>query len=162
MTPAQLEIRAAAYLCAALLFIALGVRLGMHHVQAQWNIDKLAQSSAIEAQQQKILEVTQQRDALQNQVEQSHAQIIASGTALVGNVSTSLRAVEAALRSGPLSATVVHTGAVQNAINGAAIPSELAAAIGRTNAAIEDVAAACVKVDADRTAIIQLEPKAAP
>lgn len=158
MTPTQLEIRAAAYLCAALLFIGLGVAAGMHHVQAQWNVEKLSQASAIEAQQQKIIEVTKQRDALQTQVEQSHAQILANGTALVGGVSTSLRAVEAALRSGPLSAAMVHTGAVQNAVNGAAIPSELASAIGRTNLAIESLAAACVKVDADRTAIIQLEP----
>lgn len=159
MTPIQLEIRAGAYALAALILIGFGVVLGMHHVQAQWNIDKLAQNKVVETQQQKIIEVTQQRDALQTQVEQSHAQIIANGTALVGSVSNSLRAVEAAIRTGPLSAAMVNTGAVQNAINGAAIPSELASAIGRVNLAIEGIAAACVKVDADRTAIIQLEPK---
>lgn len=159
MTPTQLEIRAGAYVLAALLFIGLGVKIGMHHVQAQWNVEKLAQAGAVEEQQRNIIEVTKQRDALQTQVEQSHAQILANGTALVGGVSSSLRAVEAALRSGPLSAAMVHTGAVQNAVNGAAIPSELASAIGRTNLAIESLAAACVKVDADRTAIIQLEPK---
>lgn len=155
------EIRAIAYAVVAAVLVTVGGWVGFKYEQAQWNIDKVAQSSALTAQQSKIIELQQQRDTLQNQVEISHAQIIANGAALVSGVTTSLRAVESAVRSRPVSTPVVNTGAVQNALASAGINQGIADAIGRVDASIEKLATACVNVDADRTAIIGLEPKPA-
>jgi hypothetical protein len=154
-----LEIRAIAYAVFAAAMVACGVWLGMHHVQAQWNIDKLAQDKALQAQEANVIAVSKQRDDLQQQVGQAHEQIVANGTALTNSLDNSVRAVEAAVRSGALSGAVVNTGGVQNALAGAAIDPELAAAVGRLNSAISSLATACVQVDADRTSILSLEPK---
>jgi hypothetical protein len=156
---APLELRAIAYAVVSLVLIGLGVAIGAFHVQAKWNIDKLNQDKALQSQQAEVIRVTQERDALQIKVGESHVQILASGSALVGGVSDRLLALESAIRSGALRPSVVNTGGVQNALAGSGIPSELAAGIGRLNAAITSLAAECVHVDADRSAILSLEPK---
>lgn len=157
MTP--LELRAIAYAVSALVFIAAGVWLGSFHVQAKWNIDKLAQDKAIESQQAAIIDMTRQRDALQLQVGQAHDQIVQNGATLTAGVTSRLQSLETAIRSGPLRGSVVNTSGVQGALAGSSLNPELTTAIGRVNAAIASLSTACIQVDADRTSILSLEPK---
>lgn len=157
MTP--LELRAIAYAVVSVVLLAAGAWLGAFHVQAKWNIDKLAQDAAIQAQQSAVLKLTAERDALQAQVGQAHEQILANGSALVGGVSTRLQSLEAEIRSGGMRAAMVNTGGVQTALAGSGIDPGVANAIGRINDAITTLASECVHVDADRTSILSLEPK---
>jgi hypothetical protein len=157
MTP--LELRAIAYAVTAFIFVGLGVWIGAYHVQAKWNIDKLAQDKALQEQQAAVIALTLERDQLKTQVSKDHEQIIATGTGLVVGVSDSLHRLETALHSRTVPGAVVNTTGVQNAVTSAGIDPELATAIGRVNEAITSLAGACIHVDADRTAIIALEPK---
>lgn len=157
MTP--LELRAIAYAVVCAVLVGAGAWVGAFHVQAKWNIDKLAQDKVVQSQQAEVIRVTQERDALQIKVGESHVEIVASGSALVGGVSDRLRSLETAIRGGALRPAMVDTGGVQNALTGSGIPDELAKGIGRLNAAITNLASECVHVDADRTAILSLEPK---
>ena len=152
------EIRAILYTAAALLFLLLGVRLGMHHVQAQWNIDKLAQAQLIAEREASIIELAKQRDALQSQVGAAHEQIIQNGGMLVAGVTDGLRKLEAAVRTSTVPRPVANPGGVQGTVAGAVGPDGGTASLDRFNAAIAKLSADCVRVDADRTAIISLEP----
>ncbi len=154
-----LELRAIAYAISAAMMIAAGVWLGMHHVQAQWNIDKLAQDKAVLAQQAAVIALTKQRDDLQQQVGQAHEQILSNGSALADSLNNSVRAVEAAVRRGNMPSTMVNTSGVQTALAGAALDPGIAASLGSINSAINSLTAACIHVDADRTSILSLEPK---
>ena len=153
-----LEIRIVGYGALVLALILGGAYLGARHVQAKWNVDTIARDQALQKQQDLVIDFQKQRDALQVQVDQSHAQIIATGQSLVDGVSNSLRGVEAALRSRSVPAAVANPGAVQNGKPGADGHSDFNSAFESVAAAIKDLAAECVKVDADRTSILSLEP----
>ncbi len=158
MNPA--EIRAIFYAVVSLAMIALGIGLGMHHVQAQWNVDKLSQADALRKQEESIIDLTKQRDDLQNQVGASHAQILANGATLSSGLTDSVRAIEAALRSRPVPGAVGNSSGLQVSIPSSGVDPKLAAAVDGVNRAISSLADSCIKVDADRTSILALEPKA--
>jgi hypothetical protein len=157
MNPA--EIRAIFYAVIALVLLNGGAYIGFKIEAARWNVDKLAQAAALEKQQQSIIDLQKQRDALAAQVETSHEQIIANGNALTAGITSRLQSIEATVRSGSVSAAVVNSAAIQNALRGSGINDGLANAISRVGASVEKLAAACNAVDADRTSIIALEPK---
>ena len=157
MTP--LELRAIAYAIVVAILVGGGAWLGAYHVQSKWDIATLAQDKAIQQQQADIIALTKQRDALQQQVGQAHEQIISNGISLTDGLTARLQSLEAAVRASALRPSVVNTGGVQTALASAGLDPELAKAIGRVNDAIASFSAACVKVDADRTSILSLEPK---
>src|SRR5271166_4527256 len=94
-----IEIRAIAYAVVAAIVFALGVRAGMVHVQAQWNIDKLAQAATLTKAQGDLAAALADRVQLQATVAKQNDDLKAKSDALVGAVSNSVRNVEAALRA---------------------------------------------------------------
>lgn len=158
MNPA--EIRLAFYAVLVLVLVAVGFYFGDRHVTAQWNAAKVAQDKALQTQQQQVIDLQKQRDQLQQQVEQSHAQLLANGKSLSDSVAGSLSNIEATVRSGALSRTVANPGSVQKPQQCPAIDPSLADSIESVGSAIKSLTVACVNVDADRTSIIALEPLA--
>lgn len=162
MTPAQLEIRAGAYLLAAIILVAFGVRLGMHHVQAQWDIDKAAQAQVVLKAQADVIAFQAQRDKLQNEVEQTHAQLIQNGVAVTGTIAASLRSLEAAARAGALSPSVGNPGQLAGTGASPGSVAEFSAAISRVGEAVTAVSTACTHDSAELTAILALQPAQRP
>lgn len=156
-----LEIRAAAYLLSALLFIGLGVKLGMHHVQAQWNVDKLAQAQALAKSQTDLAAALADRVQLQQQVAKQNDDLKAKSDALVSSVADSVRSVQTALRAGGLLAAMANpgTGARAGAVAGS--NSELERAFSGVGDAIKQASAACLH-DAREITITQAAQPHAP
>ena len=149
-----LELRAIAYAISAALMIAIGVWLGMHHVQAQWNIDKLAQAGALAKAQTDLATALADRVQLQQQVAKQNDDLKAKSDALVGTVSDSLRSVQAALRASTLFGAVANTGAGAGAGAVASGDRGLEQALSDVGASISRASAACLH-DAREVAIIQ-------
>lgn len=161
MSPTTLEIRAAAYLLSALLFIGLGVKLGMHHVQAQWNVDKLAQSVALAKSQADLAAALADRVALQQQVAKQNDDLKAKSDALVSSVTDSVRSVQSALRAGGLFASMANSGAGSGTGAKPGSNSRLEQAFADVGASISRASAACLH-DAREVAVIQAAQPHAP
>jgi len=155
----SLEIRAIAYAAVAALLVALGVRLGMHHVQAQWNIDKLAQAAALSTAQQNLAAALADRVQLQQQVAQQNATLQANANALVGSVSDSVRNINAALRAGAVRPAVADSGASKGTPASPGSGSELAAAVASLGDAITATSAACLHDSRELELIQESAPK---
>jgi len=154
MTPIALEIRAAAYLLSALLLIGLGVKIGMHHVQAQWNIDKLAQASILTKAQADLTAALVDRVQLQQQVAKQNEDLKAKSDALVNNVADSVRRIQTALRTSALFSTMANPG---GSVGTGAIPgsgSALERAFTDVGDSIREVTATCLH-DAREVTVIQ-------
>lgn len=144
MSPTTLEIRAAAYLLSALLLIGLGVKLGMHHVQAQWNIDKLAQSAALSKAQADLVTALADRVQLQQQVAKQNDDLKVKSDALVNSVAASVHAVQTALRASGVLAAMANPGGSVGAGGVPGSDSGLEQAFAGVGEAIKQASAACL------------------
>ncbi len=162
MTPAALEIRAAAYLLSALLFIGLGVKIGMHHVQAQWNVDRLAQAQALSKAQADLSAALADRVALQQQVAKQNDDLKAKSDALVNSVTDSVRSVQTALRAGGLLAAMANPGAGAGAGAKPGSNSELERAFAGVGDAIKQASAACLHDARELTDVQMSAPSTKP
>jgi hypothetical protein len=154
MTPIQLEIRAAAYLLAAILFFSLGLKAGMAHVQAQWNIDKLAQAAVLSKAQADLSSALADRVQLQQQVAKQNDDLKAKSDALVSSVSDSLRAVQTAIRASALFSSMANPGGSVGTGAGAGGNRELEQAFADVGSAISQASTACLH-DAREVTVIQ-------
>lgn len=162
MTPTQLEIRAIAYAIVVAIIFSFGVKAGMYHVQAQWNVDKLARDSALAKAQTELTAALADRVQLQQQVAKQNVDLKAKSDALVGNVADSLRAVQSALRASALFSTMGNPGGSLGTGTVAGSNSGLEQAITNVGASISRASTACLH-DAREVTIIQAAaPKPKP
>lgn len=159
MTPTTLEIRAAAYLLSALLLIGFGIKLGVHHVQAQWNIDKLAQSQALSKAQSDLTAALADRVQLQQQVAKQNDNLKAKSDVLVNSITDSVRSVQAALRAGGLFAAMANSGTGVGAGAVAGSNSALERAFTDVGDSIREVTATCLHDAREITVIQAAAPK---
>jgi hypothetical protein len=153
------EIRLAFYAGLVFTLVGVGFFIGDRFVTAEWNAAKVSADKALQTQQQRVIAAEQQRDKLQDQVETSHAQILATGKTLTDNVAGSLSAIEAAVRSRPMSGAMGHPPAVSNPQQCPAVDPRIADSFASVADAIKNVTVACINVDADRSSILALAPK---
>lgn len=162
MTPTQLEIRAIAYAIVAAILFGCGVKVGMFHVQAQWNIDKLAQASALSKAQTDLAAALADRVQLQQQVAKQNDDLKAKSDALVSNVTDSVRSIQTALRASALFSTMANTG---GSVGTGAKPgsnSALEQAFADVGESIKQVSATCLHDAREVTVIQAAAPKPAP
>lgn len=154
MTPVQIEIRAAVYAVVIAVIFALGVKAGMAHVQAQWNIDKLAQAAVLTKAQTDLTAALADRVQLQQQVAKQNDDLKKQSDTLVSNVADSLRSVQTALRASALFGTMGNPGGSLGTGTVASADRELEQAIGRVGQAIAATSTACLH-DAREVTVIQ-------
>lgn len=162
MTPIQIEIRAAIYAVVVAIIFGFGVKAGMAHVQAQWNIDKLAQASALSKAQSDLTAALADRVQLQQQVAKQNDDLKAKSDALVSSVTDSVRSVQAALRASGLFAAMANPGAGVGTGAGAGGNRELEQAFADVGAAIRETSAACLHDAREVTVIQAAAPKPSP
>lgn len=160
MNPA--EIRAIFYAVIAAIVFGCGVKAGMVHVQAQWNIDKLARSEALAKSQTDLAAALADRVQLQQQVAKQNDDLKTKSDALVGNVADSLRAVQTALRASALFSTVANSGGSLGAGTVAGGNSRLEQAFADVGASISRASTACLHDAREVTVIQSAAPKPAP
>lgn len=156
-----IEIRAIAYAVAAALMFVLGLKAGMTHVQAQWNIDKLAQAAALSKAQTDLSTALADRVQLQQQVSKQNDDLKAKSDALVSTVSDSLRSVQAALRASGMFAAMANPGGSLGAGAKSGGNSELEQAFAGVGDAIKQASAACLH-DAREVTVIQAAAPTSP
>jgi hypothetical protein len=162
MTPTQLEIRAIAYVIVAAILFGCGVKVGMFHVQAQWNIDKLAQASVLAKAQADLNAALVDRTQLQQQVAKQNDDLKAKSDALVSSVTDSVRSVQAALRAGGLFAAMANPGGSGGTGAGPGSNSRLEQAFADVGASISRASTACLHDAREVTVIQAAAPKPAP
>jgi uncharacterized protein YoxC len=149
-----LELRAIAYAVFAAAMVALGVKLGMHHVQAQWNIDKLAQATALSKAQMDLSVALADRVQLQQQVAKQNDDLKAKSDAVVSSVADSVRSIQSALRASALFGSMANTGAGSGASTKPGSNSALEQAFADVGDSIREVTATCLH-DAREVTVIQ-------
>jgi hypothetical protein len=154
MTPTSIEIRAAIYAVVLGLVFAFGVKAGMRHVEAQWNIDKLAQSAALTKAQADLTAALADRVQLQQQVAKQNDDLKAKSDAIVSSVADSLRSVQTALRGSALFSAMANPGASVGTGAVAGSNRELEQAFANVGAAISEASTACLH-DAREVTVIQ-------
>jgi|HubBroStandDraft_1064217.scaffolds.fasta_scaffold76614_2 hypothetical protein len=153
-----MEIKAIVYAAVMFALVAVGAWAGDYYVTEKWDAAKLAQDTAIQKQEAQIIDLTKQRDALTAQVQTSHEQILANGATLTAGITSSVRSIEAALHSSAVRSTVANPGSIQGTLASHGIDPSITNAVASVGVAIAALTTACTHIDADRTAIIALEP----
>lgn len=162
MTPLQLEIRAVAYAVIAAIVFGLGVKVGAFHVQAQWNIDKLARDSALAKAQVELSAALADRVQLQQQVAKQNDDIKAKSDAIVSSVSDGVRNVQAALRASGLFAAMANTGGSVGTGTKPGSNSALEQAFTDVGDSIRQVTATCLHDAREVTVTQAAAPKPKP
>lgn len=158
----SLELRAIAYACAAAFLVIMGAKAGMHHVQAQWNIDKIAQQKVVAKAQADLIEANAARSRLESQVQVDHEQLAKNSAAAVAAVSDSVRSLGAAIQAGALSGSMDHSGKFAGPATGPGSVGDLQASIARFTASIDGLTKACTHDSDNYASILELAPKPAP
>lgn len=162
MTPIQIEIRAAIYAVVVAIIFGLGVKAGMAHVQAQWNIDKLAQASALSKAQSDLTAALADRVQLQQQVAKQNDDLKAKSDALVSSVADSVRSVQTALRASALFSSMANPGGSGRTGAVAGSNRELEQAFTDVGTAISQASAACLHDARELTDIQMSAPSIKP
>ncbi len=142
------------YVALTALVFAGGVKCGMKHVEAEWNIDKVAQAAALTKAQGDLTAALADRVQLQQTIAKQNETLQANSDALVSSINSSLRNVDAALRASTLFSSVANPG------RGVATPtkpggdSRLEQAFTDVGASIAAASAACLH-DARELSLIQ-------
>jgi len=155
----SLELRAIAYLLFAGLIAIVGFRGGMHHVQAQWNIDKLAQAKITAKAEADLAVAIQDRARLENQVQVDHELLAKNSAAAVAAVNGSVRNLADIIQASALRAAMGDTGQFTGPAAGSGSLADLQTSIGRFTASVDGLAKACVHDSDNYAAILELAPK---
>jgi hypothetical protein len=150
----SLEIRVIFYVALTALVFAGGVKCGIKHVEAQWNVDKAAQAAALAKAQGDLTAALADRVQLQQTIAKQNETLQANSDALVSGINSSLRNVDAALRASSMFAAMANPGRGGAAPTGAASNSRIEQAFADVGASIATVSAACLH-DARELQIIQ-------
>lgn len=157
------EIRLIAYAVLALVTMggaAWGAHvITSHHYERLMAADKLAQDTALQEAQQKVIAAQTERAAATQQVEKAHELLVQADSASRAAVVGSVRNLEAALHLGGLSAAMGHSAQSGGAGSGTASADGLDATVATLNAAIEHAVQTCQHDSTELIGILALAPK---
>jgi hypothetical protein len=158
-----LEIRVIAYAIVALGLMgstAWGAyTITSHHYERVMAMDKLAQDSALQSAQQRVIAAQAAQAAAEQKAEKDHEALVQADTTSRAAVLSSVRGLESALHLSGLSAAVDHSGQSGGSAAGAGGDPELERAVAGVNDAVEKAVAACQHDSTNYAGILQLVPR---